>query len=209
MNKRIIIIGISIVGVVLLVGLIVFFMLRGDKEQTLIDEQGNALSFIGNLPQSGNTNSQVVTDDGLNINGVGIGDVNFGNQVVAKDLKTRAANFMERLGSYSSDSNLSNFDDVLPQTAAELELILRSTKQARLNEFKNSESFIGYTVTSVTTEADVSNIDTGSVNVVINAIRQITGEKVESIVDNNVVYVISWILGEDGVWRINGVSGDF
>ena len=209
MNKKIITIGLSIVGSFLLLGVIVYFSLRGGSEQTLVDENGQEFPFLGSLPQSGNTDTVAVEDNKPNLNGVDIGDVNYGDQVIASDLKKRSENFIERLGSYSSDSNLSNFDDVLPQTSADLELILRSMKQARVSEFNSSESFVGYTVTSVTSEANILDIDSGEANVIINGIRSISGVGDDSLTENNEVYIISWILGEDREWRINGVSGDF
>ena len=208
-NKKILKIALAIFGVIFLIGGTAYFLLRSmGTEQILTDEQGKELSFIGNLPQSGNTGGQI-PDEGPNLQGVGINDIDFGSRVIAEDLKKRSINFIERLGSYSSDSNLSNFDDVLPQTTAEFELVLRSAKGQRLNDFNNSNLFVGYTVTAVTSEADISNLDEGSVNVTINAIREITGLNLDGVINDDKIYIINWIIGEDRSWRANGVSGDY
>ena len=210
MNRKVLQIALGMFVVIFVIGGIAFFLLRNSgDEQILIDTDGELLSFLGNLPTSGNLGESTPVDTQPTLSGVGINDARFGSQVVAEDLKKRSINFIERLGSYSSDSNLSNFDDVLPQTAAGYEIELRSMKSNRLLEYASSELFIGYTVTAVTANASLSNLNNGIVNVTIDAIRDISGLQSEATMSKREIYRIEWLYGEDGKWRVNGVSGDF
>ena len=205
MNKTILRIIIGIVVLLLIIVVVSFFIFRSGV--TPVDSPTEQVP-AGGLPQSGNIPGGQNNTEEPGLAGVPATSPDFAARVIAEDLEKRSVIAIERLGSYSSDRPLSNFNDILPQTTATLEVILRDAKAERESRFASQGSFEGYAVTAVTTNANIDDIINGRVVVTIGAVREVTIGAAPPE-NQNTTYSLIWDQGEDAIWRLSGISGAF
>src|SRR3989338_5366691 len=112
MRRTIIITIIAIVVIICLTLAWWFFIKEGGLPWGKEGGPAGALPQAGNIPTDGENAPQ--------IGGVSKNNPGFEDEVIKHDLENRSNVFMERLASYSSDSNLLNMSDLYPEMAEEL-----------------------------------------------------------------------------------------
>lgn len=206
MNRNILRIILIILGVVIILLGVGYYIFKSGtpSEQTgpISEDAAGSLPIADSVVSGGNPNNEPA------IGGITISNPNFATSVIVEDLKKRSIIAIERLGSYSSDRPLSNFDDVLPYTTASLEVVLRDTREQIENRFTEGNGYEGYSVIAVTTDAESVNIEAGRIVIKINAIREVSIGS-QPTTQNNTVYSLTWDYGEDTNWHLSGISGDF
>lgn len=202
MKRLILIIGGALIAIIVLTA-VWFFIIRPRTLRT--DESVNGITAIGTLPQSANSGDG--SEGGLGSNGV-TADGRYETEVVRKELSSKSRIFIERIGSYSSHSSLSNITDLYDQMTEELRTTIDEEKVRKEQSLSARTTFIGYTISPITIVVKELNIEEGTAAVEIGAQRETTNELDEVLkVQEN--YTITWQKQETGVWLANGFSGNF
>lgn len=202
MNRRnIIIIGIGL-AVVIIITAVWWFFIR-PTSLPIFDEKPSSVG--GDLPQSANIESQEA--DLPSLNGVSIGDPDFESEILKRDLGNRTRIFVERLMSYSSDSDLTNMTDLYFEMTDNLENRIALERDNLLQTFANSEDFIGFTVSVVTIEVINLDQETGSARIKASAQKEVTRKDSPTPSIEYVIYELAWQRQDDNRWLINALAG--
>jgi len=200
MRRTIIIIIIAIVVIICLTLAWWFFIKEGGLPWGKEGGPAGALPQAGNIPTDGENAPQ--------IGGVSKNSPGFEDEVIKHDLENRSKVFMERLASYSSDSNLLNMSDLYPEMAEELKTAVAGKRLSLLADFEKGGEFSGYTTSVVTSNVSAFDKEAGSATVVMNAQREVTSGGNEPKLEYK-NYILSWQRGEGGRWLVNAISGEY
>jgi hypothetical protein len=180
-----------------------FFVIRPRTLKT--DESINGITAIGTLPQNANSGNGV--GGGLGDSGV-TADARYEEEVVRKELSSKSRIFIERIGSYSSHSSLSNIADLYYQMTEELRVAIDEEKVRKEQNLSERATFIGYTISPISIVVKELSLIEGTATVEIGAQRETTNELDEVLkVQEN--YAITWQKQENGEWLANGFNGNF
>lgn len=164
------------------------------------EEEGSGLPQAGNIPQDGENAPQ--------LGGVSKNDPGFEDEVIKHDLENRSKAFIERLASYSSDSNLANMSDLYPEMTEELKTAVAGKRLSLLSRFETG-GFVGYTTNVVTTNVTAFDKPGGTATVTMTTQREVTTGGASEPERMYVEYSLAWERSESGRWFVSSISGEY
>jgi len=191
-NKKKIIITLLVIALLILVGLIValFFWPKTGSVPENIDNNNN----IGQSGEQAETNLPPSSPDRIKE-----------ESSYPLGLKQLAMSFVERYGSYSSDSGSKNLDDLLPFSSDKMIEKIRSSASSPISASTTAEIFQGFTTKALSFSLDELKTDQATVTVNTQRLTYLGPGKEPNISYKNIQLLIVKISNQwkvdDAIWK--------
>lgn len=200
MNKKLIGISIIVIGLIALLAIIYFLFFFGSSPEEITDPEEKEQPITNNLPVIEEEEKTETRRAVININ-----ERPQVEEVTEGDLKQIAMSFVERLGSYSNQSNYANIQ--------ELKLFMSSSMKRWADNYikeekmKSADYTIYYGMITKAVSGNIENFDddTGRAEIVIGTQRRMATGTMANVVSYQQNIVVKFIR-EGGAWKVDSAE---
>jgi len=123
-------------------------------------------------------------------------------QIIAQtDIQSLSRTFVERYGSFSTESEFANLVDVMPLMSERFAL----TTQSLINSTEQDEEYYGVTTKVITIDVDEMDEESGVATATISTQREEAQSAVNNISVRYQTIVLTFVM-EKGVWKVDSAS---